>query len=313
MTDKPNGKSNGKTNGNVHASANTGLDGPNVKITVNGEMQPVTLSKPSKLVPVPSLRKRPDGPEHVVLLALGPSSMGWNRVAEMHGGRRHFCDEVWTVNTYGDVFAHDMLWHMDDVRIQEARAQAGNAKIGKMLAWMKTHDKPIMTSRAHPDYPALREFPLEDVLNALGIPYFNGTTAYAIAYAIYSGVKKLTLFGLDFTYPNAHDAEKGRGCVEFWCGQAMARGMEIAAADISTILDANMNTADRLYGYDTLDVDIKVGPDGRAKVSMTEKPIIASAQDIEARYDHTHRPDLSDTKVVQDLLGQRLPEFALPN
>jgi hypothetical protein len=297
--DKPNGKSNG--NGHAHDC------GPRVRLTVNGQAQPVMLSKADKQLSVPSNRKRPDGPEHVVLLALGPSSMGWNRVAEMHGGRRHFCDEVWTVNTYGDVFAHDLLWHMDDVRIQEARAKAGNDKIGKMLAWMKTHDKPIMTSRAHPDYPMLREFPLEDVINALNIPYFNGTTAYAVAYAIYSGVKKLTLFGLDFTYPNAHDAEKGRACVEFWCGQAMARGMDIQAADISTILDANMSVSDRLYGYDTVNVSIDVGANGKAKVRFTEKSEVVSAEEIEKRYDHTRLPDLSDAATIRAMIDKNLP------
>lgn len=283
-----NGKANGKTNGKSIAHFKKG-------------------DREKFRIPTDTI-KRPDGPKHVVLLALGPSSMGWNRVAEMHGGRRHFCDAVWTVNTYGDVFAHDMLWHMDDVRIQEQRAAAGNEKIGKMLSWMKTHDKPIMTSRAHPDYPALIEFPLEDVINALGgIPYWNGTTAYAIAYAIYSGVKKITLFGLDFTYPNAHDAEKGRACCEFWCGQAMARGMEIAAADISTILDSNMSVQERLYGYDTQDVAIAVGADGKAKLTFTDKAVIPTPAEIEARYDHTTRPDLSDHATIKKLIEGRLP------
>jgi hypothetical protein len=50
--------------------------------------------------------------------------------------------------------------------------------------------------------------------------YFNSTAAYAVAYAIHMGVKKISVFGMDFTYPNAHDAEKGRACVEFWLGIA---------------------------------------------------------------------------------------------
>jgi hypothetical protein len=49
------------------------------------------------------------------------------------------------------------------------------------------------------------------VINSCGIAYFNNTAAYAVAYAVHIGVKKITLFGCDYTYPNAHDAEKGRG------------------------------------------------------------------------------------------------------
>src|SRR5574337_39158 len=110
---------------------------------------------------------------------------------------------------------------MDDVRIQQIRADAAPASnIAQMLRWMRRHDKPILSSRAHPDYPSLVEFPLADVLTDHPQGYFNSTAAYAVAYAIHLGVEKLSCFGCDYTYPNAHDAEKGRACMEFWLGIA---------------------------------------------------------------------------------------------
>jgi hypothetical protein len=45
------------------------------------------------------------------------------------------------------------------------------------------------------------------------------------------------LFGCDFSYPNLHLAESGRACVEFWMGQASARGVQFAIAGHSTLMD----------------------------------------------------------------------------
>ena len=287
MTGKLNGKLNGK-------------GGPKGTLKVNGKSKPVTLTAPERK------------PYHVALIALGPSSEPWMRFAESYGGRRYYCDEVWTVNTFGDVLAHDMLWHMDDVRIQEIRAAADpDGKIARMLKWLKTHPGPIMTSRAHPDYPGLVEFPLEAVINALGSGYFNSTTAYAIAYAIYKGATRLSLFGLDFTYPDAHVAEKGRGCCEFWVGHAMARGVAISVCDKSTFMDTYLEGANQFYGYDTQDVGLEM--DGaRAKLTFAEKAVLPTAAEIEDRYDHTKHPTLPNRPAIPSLVVKREPVASRP-
>ena len=54
--------------------------------------------------------------------------------------------------------------------------------------------------------------------------------AYAVALAIHEGATKISCFGMDFTYPDVHDAEKGRACVEFWMGVAAARGIALRSA-----------------------------------------------------------------------------------
>jgi hypothetical protein len=201
------------------------------------------------------------------------------------GGRHAFCDEVWAVNSYGDVLACDRIFHMDDVRIQEQRA-VNNKKIGNMLAWMKTTHIPIYTSRRHDDYPALQEYPLEDVINTVGTDYFNCTPAYAIAYAIYLGAKRISLFGLDFVWAGCSEIEAGRACCEYWIGRAMQRGIHVFVVNSSTLMDANVERDLRLYGYDTLHVEIGF-EDGAAKVTTTPKDRVPSAEEIERRYDHT--------------------------
>lgn len=231
-------------------------------------------------------------PKHVAILGLGPSLNQYLEITKRLGGRSRFCDETWTINALGDVFSSDLIFHMDDIRIQEIRAEAApQSNIATLVQWLKTHPGPVMTSRAHPDYPGLVEFPLEAVLNDLGHDYFNSTAAYAIAFAIHIGVEKISVFGMDFTYPDAHDAEKGRACVEFWLGTAAARGIKISLPKTTTLMDAMHTRAARLYGYDTQDVAFVMHPDGQLKLEFTERETLPSAAEIEAAYDHSAHPN----------------------
>lgn len=227
-------------------------------------------------------------PKRVAILGLGPSVTQYLELTKRVGGRHKHFDEVWAINALGDVFACDRIFHMDDVRIQEIRAAAApDSNIAALLPWLKAHPGPIITSRAHPDYPGLVEFPLEAFLREIdGTAYFNSTAAYAIAYAIFIGVEHLAVFGNDFTYENSHHAEKGRACVEFWMGYAKARGMQVTVPHVSSLLDACNKPEDRVYGFDTLHVDIQRTSDGPI-VTFRERESLPTAEEIEARYDHT--------------------------
>ncbi|HCZ47424.1 MAG TPA: hypothetical protein DCZ11_00275 [Gammaproteobacteria bacterium] len=235
--------------------------------------------------PVP-LKPAASVPEHVAILGLGPSVTQWLELTKRHGGR--YADEVWSINALGDVFRCDRVFHMDDVRIQEIRAGARpDSNIARMLGWLKRHPGPIYTSRRHSDYPGLVDFPLRDVVNAFGQAYFNSTAAYAVAFAVYIGVKKISCYGFDFTYPNAHHAEKGRACVEFWLGVAVSRGIEVRVPHVSSLMDACER---RLYGYDTLDVTFDRTPAGGIDVRFAERAEMPTADEIEAMYDHSAHP-----------------------
>jgi len=131
------------------------------------------------------------------------------------------------------------------------------------------------------------EFPLEDVLNHFGHDYFNNTAAYAVAFAMHVGATKISLFGIDYTYPNAHDAEKGRACVEFWLGQAHARGIKLNLPKTTTLMDAMYPRASRLYGYDTLNIGFNIQEDGSLKLDMVPRKTLPTAEEIEKNYDHS--------------------------
>ncbi len=230
-------------------------------------------------------------PAHVVILGLGPSCEAYLDLVKRLGSRHAFSDEVWAINALGDVLQCDRIFHMDDVRIQEIRAAARpESNIAQMLTWMRRHPGPIYTSRLHPDYPGLVEFPLQDVINSCGIAYLNNTAAYAVAYAVHIGVKQISLFGCDYTYPNAHDAEQGRACTEFHLGIAKARGIRIGLTDKTSLMDACCDEQERLYGYDTLDVQLGGGGERPVIVTLTPRTTLPTADAIERRYDHAKHP-----------------------
>jgi hypothetical protein len=226
--------------------------------------------------------------KHIAILGLGPSVDQYTDVVKRQGGRHKFCDETWCINALGAVFDCDLVFHMDDVRIQEVRAEAAPASnIAAMLAWIKTSKVPVMTSRANPNYPALVEFPLEDALNIFGLEYFNSTAAYAVCWAILQGAEQISIFGMDFSYANTHQAEKGRACVEYWLGQAQARGIKINLPKTTSLLDACNTRAERMYGYDCVDIDFMVQEDGCVKLTFIERDKLPTAAEIERAYDHS--------------------------
>jgi SAM-dependent methyltransferase len=235
-------------------------------------------------------------PEHVAIVGLGPSCREFFELTRRLGGVSGYCDEVWGLNAIGDVLRCARIFHMDDVRIQELRAvERPDSNIAVMVQWLKKHPGPVYTSVVREGYPGLVAFPLQDVLNGRydtngGAPYFNSTAAYAIAYAVHLGVKRISLFGLDYTLPNAHEAEKGRACCEFWLGIATARGIEISVSEHTSMLDACEPEEMRLYGYDCVDVTLRDRAEGGVEVLFQEKSSIPTAEEIERRYDHKQHP-----------------------
>lgn len=234
-------------------------------------------------------------PSHVAILGLGPSLNDFVELTKRLGGSSGYCDEVWAINAAADVLRADRVFHMDDLLVQEARAAAEpDGNIAAMVRWLKRHPGPVYTSRVRQGYPGLVEFPLEEVLNGGcdngGVPYFNSTAAYAIAYAVHLGVKQISLFGIDYTLPNFHHAERGRACCEFWLGIAAARGIQVTLCENTTLLDACAPDEERLYGYDCADVTFADRPDGGVAVTFTDK-LAPTAEEIERRYDHSAHPN----------------------
>jgi hypothetical protein len=230
--------------------------------------------------------------KHVCILGLGPSVRQYLEITKRNGGRRAFADETWGINALGSVFQCDLVFHQDDVRVQEIRAAARpQSNIAHMVKWLRTYKGRVITSRKHRDYPCLEEFPLEQVLNDVPEAYFNNTAAYAAAYAVcVARATRISFFGCDYTYADAADAEKGRACLEFWIGIAIARGIQISVPKTTSLLDAMEPNEHRFYGYDAVHLKFNRGDDG-ITVEFEPRDRLPTADEIEARYDHSRHPN----------------------
>ncbi len=191
-------------------------------------------------------------PKSVAIVAMGGSMGSFTQLACAKGGVEAIADEIWTINATAAVIKHHRAFVMDDLRHtipREAEEEKRMVAAG-ILKWLPAHPGPVYTSTAYPEYPALVEFPLRDVLQSVGgFPYLNTTVAYAIAFAIHLKVKELHLYGCDYTYPDVHISESGRGCAEFLLGIAANRGMQLHLPETTTLLDFNVPLDRRFYGY----------------------------------------------------------------
>jgi len=174
-------------------------------------------------------------PKNVALVGLGPSwvDFGSTAMRSCYFDCDFHWDEVWTLNAGIRMFQHDKLFAMDDLRVGAKRYP----EYGRLL---KEHDKPIFTSVAYPEFPTSVTFPIKEVGAKMG-PFaaFDNTAVYAIAYACWSGVRNLYLYGCDFHYVDPSLRERGGQAATYMIGICKGMGMNINLPPTTTLLAAN--------------------------------------------------------------------------
>lgn len=161
-------------------------------------------------------------------------------------------DEVWAINAMGGVIYHDRMFMLDPASRFLDSEDAGT-QTGIMREVLKRHPGPVYTCELDKRCPGLVEYPLEEVVNSIGTWYLNNTVAFTIAFAIAAKVKKLMVYGVDFSYRgNVHFAESGRACCEFLLAKAIDKGIQVGIANESSLLDTNVHPKEKLYGYHRL-------------------------------------------------------------
>jgi hypothetical protein len=189
-------------------------------------------------------------PKSVAIVALGPSAKSFTREMMGNGYMNNPFDEIWTLNRGLKAFPHDKLFVMDDLKWLEKKQPA-------YAAFLKKHDKPIITSTAYIDYPMSVEYPFQEVLETIQDDVFAvNTVSYMLAYAIHLRVKEISIYGADFIYPNGNTAEKGGQAVAYLCGMMRSFELTHRIPGDSTLLYANTvkhdpqgNLIREPYGY----------------------------------------------------------------
>jgi|TARA_R110000796_G_scaffold82504_1_gene180887 hypothetical protein len=214
--------------------------------------------------------------KNVAIVAMGQSQI------DFHLSQTHSVefDEIWAINAMIGVLPNiDRAFILDPMSRFLDTEDAGTMT-PMMRKKLPKCNFPIYTCELDERVPCAIEYPLELVIHDLDCSYFNNTIPYAIAFALWSKVKKIFLFGVDFTYrSNMHFAEAGRSCTEFWLSKCIDAGIQIEVAPRSSLLDVDIPLEQKLYGYHRLD-DPKVayqnGPNmSVCKLSEIEKePVI---------------------------------------
>jgi hypothetical protein len=175
------------------------------------------------------------------------------------------CDEVCGlnggVNHYAGRMAYDVLWVMDHL---EGEARREPRYMEYMQRWLDRHCAPLITSQRgdwlshqfrladqYPDVkaPPIYEYPLDLVLSTVGDSnaYFHNSIPYLLAYALTIGVKRLVIWGADYSHERSKRREDDRANAEYWVGFCRARGMEIWLPETTTL--CNQNRGLWFYGY----------------------------------------------------------------
>jgi len=186
-------------------------------------------------------------PYTVAIVAMGPSRNDYINECISKSSRFQVADETWAINAMGSIIQHDRLFVMDDLPYFHKVSKETNKPLIGYNDWLHKHPGPVYAQKAYKDFPGSVAYPLENVLNVIQYPYINNTTAYALCYAIYLGVKHIKLYGMDFTYANNRGfAEAGRACIEHWIRDACWRGIKVTIAPSSTLMDTHNR---QFYGY----------------------------------------------------------------
>jgi hypothetical protein len=225
----------------------------------------------------------------IAIVAMGGSSASYVAHASSNGGRHGVANFVIAINAMGGVIEHDLLIAMDDLRVQEERVRAAEAgetapapALTGTMQFLKTYDRPWLTSRAWDKYPAAQEMPIQDVFEDLQTAYMNNTVAWALAWAICQKPAVIQIWGADFSYADRHGAEAGRGCVEYLCGIAHARDITIQVPAETSLMDANVPDEYKPYGYDSEDISIEWGD--KVTVTRTPRETIPTGVQMAERY-----------------------------
>jgi hypothetical protein len=207
-------------------------------------------------------------PETVMVVALGPTKQDLLELTTAHEPNPMLmgCDEWWGinggVNHLGGRVQYDVLWVMDWIE-QEARKEKRYGDALRHACDPNGRNIPIITSQATgewADMANVHEYPLLEVIRTHGREnaYFHNSIPYILAYALMIGVKRLVLFGADYSHEAIKRREEDRPNAEGWVMYCRAKGMEVMLPDSTTLM--NTSRGIWFYGYRDQPVSLLKGP-----------------------------------------------------
>ena len=150
--------------------------------------------------------------------------------------------EIWGVNTMYRNRDCDRIFIMHDIK-HDLMVQDRD-----FFETVNAKGIPVITAG---DYPPLENnfvYPAEEVIEFFGVAFFLNVMAWMLAYAIMCNPKRITVYGCDMRSDSGDEYRLGeRGCVEYWLGVAMGKGIDIGLPQESFLLKRIMRG--NFYGY----------------------------------------------------------------
>ncbi len=183
----------------------------------------------------------------VAILANGDTVKNYTK-RKSHLPRKY--DQVWGLNQQATWEGSEMdrCFVMDDLKLRMP-FYAGY----EFCDWLKSYEKPIITSKAYPEWPTSEDYPIEEIAKYFGLPLgvcMYSTPDYMIALAIYEGATHIDLFGVDMA--DSRGQLEMRCSTAMWIGAAQARGVLVRTfigSYFQFFTNPGMVMESALYGY----------------------------------------------------------------
>ncbi len=142
----------------------------------------------------------------------------------------------------------DLLFIMD-VLDEKPLIVAGISNLGDVVARINAMKVPLIGPFKYEEIPLSEAFPLEECAKEFGLPYFNNTIAYMIAYALLKGAEEINIYGVNQASSSEYFYEKAS--VEYWIGVANGKEVKVVInGDKSELLSNKMRFGGNLlYGF----------------------------------------------------------------
>lgn len=139
--------------------------------------------------------------------------------------------EIWGCNkTYLHQKNFDRVYFLDDLECYENPEK--NMEKKEFVDNLNALDIPIYAQKHYEEIPKSIELPVERMVSFFGGGvnnrniHFTSTVAYMFAHAIYEEFEKIIIHRL-FCYAKSYDYTDQKPNMDFWAGQAIARGVEV--------------------------------------------------------------------------------------
>lgn len=156
-------------------------------------------------------------------------------------------DEVWAIGHMAMYIRHDRAFVLDDLTVM-ADAHPD------FTDWLRTHDRPVVTSTVYPGFPTAVVYPLDAVVTCIDDDLLDNGGVMALAQAITEGATEISLYGLDFNW-SGHSHEQGGEACAYLVGLARGRGVAVNITlpspfmDARTVREIDGKARRQIYGY----------------------------------------------------------------